>query len=290
MRLWSTPVSVVLQAFPRLGQGRHPPVDAWGPSVTSPATACAIPGCVLWAELYAGWCRSHHARWRQRGRPPAAEFIADCSSYGEDRFDLRPLRSGLRREIQYALQCRVDTNRTRTAPRSIKPLLDHLAATGVGSLLERPLAEWLAGLPAKASLHTPRAFLGSPGSVAHSVQGAAPRCGGWNMRPTAQVVEVPRPAHSSYFRGVDDERDVGKPRPSRDVGQVGHPQPIGCRRSEPAPHEVSRPWRSRVGDSGALGLAPGGAGQAESHISRSTVQRATAMPSRLSASHTLGAP
>jgi site-specific recombinase XerD len=50
-------------------------------------------------------------------------------------------------------------NRTRTTPRSIKPLPDHLAASGVDSLLERPLAEWLAGLLAAASLHTPRAFL-----------------------------------------------------------------------------------------------------------------------------------
>ena len=49
--------------------------------------------------------------------------------------------------------------RTRTTPRSIKPLLDHLAASGAESLLERPLTEWLAGLPAGAALHSPRAFL-----------------------------------------------------------------------------------------------------------------------------------
>ena len=121
---------------------------------------CALPGCSLWAELDGGWCRSHHARWRQRGRPPAAEFIAYCVSYGEDRFDFRPLPPQLRLEIEYALQCRVDANRTRTTPRSIKPLLDHLVASGAESLLERPLADWLAGLPAAASINTPRAFLG----------------------------------------------------------------------------------------------------------------------------------
>ena len=114
----------------------------------------------MWAELDGGWCRSHHARWRQHGRPPTAEFIAHCVSYGEDRFDLRPLAPQLRLEIQYALQCRVDVNRTRTTPRSIKPLLDHLSASGVESLLDRPLEDWLAGLPAAAALHTPRAFLG----------------------------------------------------------------------------------------------------------------------------------
>ncbi|MFZ1179044.1 MAG: transposase, partial [Mycobacterium sp.] len=139
----------------------RPAVDQWTPQVAdTPTAVCAIPGCALWAELDAGWCHSHHRRWRLRGRPPAAEFIAYCASYGEDRFDLRALRSQLRLEIQYALQCRVDANRTRTTPRSIKPLLDHLSASEVESLLERPLDEWLAGLPAAAALHTPRAFLG----------------------------------------------------------------------------------------------------------------------------------
>jgi hypothetical protein len=136
-------------------------VDLWEPLVaTAPAAACAIPACTLWAELDGGWCRSHHARWRQHGRPPTAEFIADCVSYGEDRFDFRPLPLRLRLEIGYALQCRVDANRTRTTPRSIKPLLDHLVASGAESLLERPLADWLAGLPAAAAVNTPRAFLG----------------------------------------------------------------------------------------------------------------------------------
>lgn len=140
----------------------RPAVDQWKPNVAgTPAAVCAIPGCMLWAELDAGWCHSHHRRWRLRGRLPAAEFIAYCASYGEDRFDLRPLRPQLRLrlEIQYALQCRVDANRTRTTPRSIKPLLDHLSATKAASLLDRPLDDWLAALPAAAALHTPRAFL-----------------------------------------------------------------------------------------------------------------------------------
>ena len=146
------------RAWDRAGR---PAVDQWKPQVAgTPAAVCAIPGCVLWAELDAGWCHSHHVRWRQRGRPSAAEFIAYCASYGEDRFDLRPLLPQLRLEIGYALQCRVDANRTRTTPRSIKPLLDHLSATGVESLLDRPFDDWLAGLPAAAALHTPRAFLG----------------------------------------------------------------------------------------------------------------------------------
>ena len=139
----------------------RPAVDEWKlPVAAAPRAVCAIPGCALWAELDAGWCHSHHTRWRKCGCPPAAEYIAYCASYGEDRFELRGLAPSLRLEIQYALQCRVDANRTRTTPRSIKPLLDHLVATGAGSLLDRPLADWVAELPTAASTRAPRAFLG----------------------------------------------------------------------------------------------------------------------------------
>ena len=155
----------------------RPVVDQWKPELAgTPAMVCAIPGCALWAELDAGWCRSHHTRWRQRGRPPTAEFITHCASYGEDRFDFRPLPPQLRLEIGYALQCRVDANRTRTTPRSIKPLLDHLAASGAQSLLERRLADWLTGLSAAASVNTPRAFLGYAIERLHDLHDGA----GWD--------------------------------------------------------------------------------------------------------------
>jgi integrase len=145
------------RAWDKAGQSS---VEQWTPTLASTTTVCALPGCSLWAELDGGWCRSHHVRWRQRGRPPAAEFIAYCTSYGEDRFDFHPLPPQLRLEVQYAIQCRVDANRTRTTPRSIKPLLDHLAADGAASLLDHPIEGWLARLPAAASTTSPRAFLG----------------------------------------------------------------------------------------------------------------------------------
>ena len=137
----------------------HPSVEQWTPPLAATTTVCALPGCSLWAELDGGWCRSHHVRWRQRGRPPAAEFIVYCVSYGEDHFDFRPLPPQLRLEIQYAIQCRVAANRTRTTPRSIKPLFDHLAADRAASLLDHPIEDWLARLPAAASTTSPRAFL-----------------------------------------------------------------------------------------------------------------------------------
>lgn len=122
---------------------------------------CAIPGCSLLAELDEGWCRSHHTRWRQRGRPPAAEFIAYCVNYGEDGFDLRRLPPTLRLEIQYALQCRSDARRARIRPRSLKPLLRCLQPTGVCSLLDRPLQRWVLDLADADCLNSStRAFMG----------------------------------------------------------------------------------------------------------------------------------
>lgn len=139
----------------------RPTVDRWTPTLATTSSVCLLPGCSLWAELDGGWCRSHHVRWRQRGRPPAAEFIAYCTNYGEDHFDFRSLPPQLRLEVQYAIQCRVDANRTRTTPRSIKPLLDHLTGQGGAtvSLLDHPLQDWPARLPAAASTTSPRAFL-----------------------------------------------------------------------------------------------------------------------------------
>ena len=139
----------------------HPTVDQWWtPTLATMTSVCALPGCSLWAELDGGWCRSHHTRWRQRGGPPAAEFIDYCASYGEDQFGFGSLRTQSRLEIQYAIQCRVDANRTRTTPRSINRLLDHLAVSATISLLDHSMHDWLARLPTAAWTTSPRAFLG----------------------------------------------------------------------------------------------------------------------------------
>ena len=47
------------------------------------------------------------------------------------------------------------------------------------------------------------------------------------------------PAEDPAGVGVDDERDVDPARPGRDIGQVGHPQPVRRRRGE-----VAAPTRS----------------------------------------------
>lgn len=136
----------------------RPDLTSWAPPIATAAAVCKVTGCRLWSELDGGWCRSHHARWRQRGCPTTTEFIAYCADYGEDRFDLRSLPARLRLEIQYALQCRVDAERARTPPRAIQPLVNHLAEVGDVSLLDLPPAQWLEGLPARV-ISTGRAFL-----------------------------------------------------------------------------------------------------------------------------------
>ena len=91
------------------------------------------------------------------------------------------------------------------------------------------------------------------------------------------------PAQDPARVRVDDEGDVGEPRPGRHVGQIGDPQPVGGRRAELALHQVAGRGRCRVGDRGALGLAPDRAGQAQfghqpldgapGHLDALTVQR-----------------
>jgi integrase len=125
-------------------------------------TACAVPGCEMMAELgYPGLCRSHRGRWRAQGRPAPAEFLFFCAIYGEPRFDLRPLASQVRLEIQYALQCRSGERRARTTPRSIQPLISYLAERQVTSLLDHSAGFWHAQVSqAHGSTSTLRAFIG----------------------------------------------------------------------------------------------------------------------------------
>ena len=151
------------------------------------------------------------------------------------------------------------------------------------------------------------AGLGQPLGVAdRQVLARRGRCGGsaprlaWracsacssasSARSRAQRARHP-PADDAAREDVDDERHVDEPRPGRHVGQVRHPQLVRPRRRELALH-ADRP-------AGRRGLAGIVVRQRRPRttparpiwrISRSTVQRATRMPSRRSCRHTLRAP
>ena len=57
--------------------------------------------------------------------------------------------------------------------------------------------------------------------------------------------------------GIDDEGDVDKPRPGRDVGKVRHPQHVRRWRVEPAIDVIEQAWRRLVADGRAHRLGGG---------------------------------
>ena len=87
------------------------------------------------------------------------------------------------------------------------------------------------------------------------------------------------PAQDPAGVRVDDERDVDHPGPGRDVGEVGHPEPVRGGRAELPSHQVSGPRRGRVRTVVRTLLPRRAPCRPSSRISRSTVQRATCVPS-----------
>ena len=74
------------------------------------------------------------------------------------------------------------------------------------------------------------------------------------------------PADDAPGKHVDDEGDVGKALPGRDVGEVRDPQLIGAISPELPVDAIKRAWRLGVHDGGALRLASAHALQAlQSH-------------------------
>src|SRR5215211_4754568 len=90
------------------------------------------------------------------------------------------------------------------------------------------------------------------------------------------------PADNAPGVGIDHEGDVHKARPGRDIGEVADPKRIRPRRPELPVDPIERARRGPVADRGPHRLAADGTLQAMAFISRTTVQRATAMPSRAS--------
>ena len=107
---------------------------------------CALTHCLLDGEGPSGLCRSHRTRWASHGRPPIAEYVVSCESFGRDRFDLRALPMPMRVEIAYSIQRRVDERRTKTRPDLLRRLLNQLAASGATSLLDRTPQTWTVDL------------------------------------------------------------------------------------------------------------------------------------------------
>jgi integrase len=119
---------------------------AGSPAAVAPA-GCLISSCQLWAEPGSHWCRWHGVAWKQRGRPPAAEFAAGWAAgvaapgY-ECRIRLGGLPAHLKLEMQYALQRRHDERAAKAPPVVVMAAVRVLAASGLSSLLDRTEQEW----------------------------------------------------------------------------------------------------------------------------------------------------
>jgi len=123
------------------------------PAVTAEGrTECELPFCSLWIEtdkhLY---CKSHHTRWHQLGRPEPEPYVAHCLLRGKARVDFRGLPPQLKLEFQYAIQCRHDQASITTPPPVVTWALRLAAKAGVSSLLEHDEAQWRELSAAKAA-------------------------------------------------------------------------------------------------------------------------------------------
>ncbi|HEX2805525.1 MAG TPA: hypothetical protein VHN80_05095 [Kineosporiaceae bacterium] len=141
----------------RLREGLRPEflVDVYVPEPADRllgAGPCAVAGCDRRAQGR-DLCGSHYSRWRLADRPAIDGFVASTGPLATRRglrrtqcYDLRPLPAGLRLEVAYALQCRLDERAAGLRPGQVARAVKLLAAAGVVSLLDRPLAEWVTAI------------------------------------------------------------------------------------------------------------------------------------------------
>ncbi|HEY5986938.1 MAG TPA: tyrosine-type recombinase/integrase [Streptosporangiaceae bacterium] len=111
---------------------------------------CQIGSCQLWAHRGSVLCHVHDRRWKDRGRPDLAVFIAwqEGEPAGErERADLTPLPRQLRLELQYAVQRRRDEKMARITAAEIRQAVRLLVRGGFGSVLDRGELEWRDSYP-----------------------------------------------------------------------------------------------------------------------------------------------
>jgi integrase len=103
--------------------------------------------CERWAAYEVGLCRSCHRQWKSRGRPDLAQFAATplpksrMASRGLE-VDLSALAERPRLEILFAFQATwLDGGYAWHGTRRLQSVVDALARTGAGSLLDEPVIE-----------------------------------------------------------------------------------------------------------------------------------------------------
>ncbi|MEO3858492.1 tyrosine-type recombinase/integrase [Acrocarpospora sp. B8E8] len=173
--------------------------DGGGPLLPA-GDNCRFPDCKLAAEGEAGLCVHHRNRWIRADRPPIESWLLGCATFGQDRFDLRPLPMLMRLEIAYAIQCRVDERRSQTRPHQIRRLLRALPGGGVTSLLERSPESWMTylGFSSERGYIERRFLLDAIGYLRDLVEGV-----GWDAEYPRDVWLLRRlgfPGRDTQFR------------------------------------------------------------------------------------------
>ncbi len=118
-------------------------------------TTCRVGGCEGFAKAQ-GLCDAHHREWTAAAKPELNGFTAAASPLTRQPrrpggFDLFRLADTARAEWCYVQQCRHDERGAPITPLVVSDLTELVRTSGTRSLLDRPLAEWLAELAARQS-------------------------------------------------------------------------------------------------------------------------------------------
>ncbi len=215
--LAAVPVAVADEVMGRLFALLRPEFDVAvvRPDPDDPVLAgarCGADGCDRPARSR-GLCAAHHSRWAHQGKPDLAGFIATAApvragrSRVDEVFDLSPLPPRCRLELALVLQRRHDERGRGLRPMAVRPVVAMIAASGVGSLLDRPLEDWVAALPAgsRTSLASATGFLRYAWRQVEAVVGDAGAEGEyardrWDARRLGVGVTVGH--HSVSFEGI----------------------------------------------------------------------------------------
>ena len=120
-----------------------------------PPTECVVDDCGRWAQTSGPLCRHHTAQWRHQGCPPVEEFARAPRVLQQlppcERIVLTSLAPQLRREMQYALQCRRDDAAGKATPDVVGASIRMLTAHDVSSILDRSEEQWREHAPSGRS-------------------------------------------------------------------------------------------------------------------------------------------
>ena len=173
---------------------------------------CGVDGCDRPARSR-GLCAAHRSRWAQQAKPDLAIFIATAApvrpgrARADEVFDLSPLPARCRLELALVLQRRHDERGRGLRPTAVRPVVAMMAGSGAGSLLDRPVEDWVAALPAgsRTSLACATGFLRYAWRQVEALVGGAGAEGEyardrWDARRLGLAVTVGH--HTVSFEGI----------------------------------------------------------------------------------------